>query len=116
MRDVHDWCVKNGVASLAQGMIELPPPETLLRLAANLMGGSANHTYRVRRGEPEYVAGLVNLLGSVYDTHVPPEAVMATSGVTGAIFASMQYAVRTKKVTKIGLVSRGERPASANHS
>lgn len=106
MRDVHDWCIKNGVASLAQGMIELPPPETARRLAGNLLSGPENHTYRARRGEPEYIAGLLNMLGHLYGTHVPAEAVMATSGVTGAIFASLQYAVRTKKATKIGLVRR----------
>jgi hypothetical protein len=34
MRDINDHCVANGLPSLAQGMIELPPPLKLRQLAA----------------------------------------------------------------------------------
>jgi len=34
MRDVGDYCKKHGIPSLAQGMIELPPPMKLRELAA----------------------------------------------------------------------------------
>ena len=37
MRDVFDFCKRHNVDSLAQGMIELPPPETLRKLGGSLM-------------------------------------------------------------------------------
>lgn len=35
MRDVGDYCKKYNIPSLAQGMIELPPPIKLRELAAS---------------------------------------------------------------------------------
>lgn len=36
-RDIHDYCVRKGLPSLAQGMIELPPPQLLRDIAAKYL-------------------------------------------------------------------------------
>jgi aspartate/methionine/tyrosine aminotransferase len=85
-------------------MIELPPPLKLREIAGRLLAADEGHTYRTRRGEPEYVSALQTMLAKVYRTVVPQEAVLATSGVTGALFASLQLA-NGRGVTKVGLTN-----------
>ncbi len=85
-------------------MIELPPPQKLRDIAGQLLASDDGHTYRTRRGEPEYLAALRGMLAKVYNTHVPEEAILATSGVTGALFASLQLA-HSRGVKKVGLTN-----------
>jgi aspartate/methionine/tyrosine aminotransferase len=85
-------------------MIELPPPVKLREIAGRLLASDEGHTYRTRRGEPEYIAALHAMLATVYRTAVPQEALLATSGVTGALFASLLLA-NGRGVKKVGLTN-----------
>lgn len=104
MRDIFDFCKRHQIEALAQGMIELPPPQTLRDIAGKLLSSDDGHTYRTRRGEPEYISALTGMLKKVYNTNVPPEAVLATSGVTGALFAVLQM-LNARGVKKIGVTN-----------
>ncbi len=55
MRDIFDFCKRHHIEALAQGMIELPPPQKLRDIAGALLVGEEGHTYRTRRGEPEFI-------------------------------------------------------------
>ena len=44
MRDINDYCVRKGIPSLAQGMIELPPPEILRKIASEMVMQTDIHT------------------------------------------------------------------------
>lgn len=44
MRDINDYCVQRGIPSLAQGMIELPPPERLRKITAETVMRTDIHT------------------------------------------------------------------------
>ena len=104
MRDVFDFCKRHDILALAQGMIELPPPRKLREAAATLMASDEGHQYRSRRGEPEYLNAIQEILKTQYATNVPQEALLATSGVTGAIFGALQMANK-RGVKKIGLTN-----------
>jgi len=101
MRDIFDFCKKNNIHSLAQGMIELPPPIKLRERAANIcLSGSEIHQYRNRFGEDEYRDALVQLLEKRYNTKVPKEAILATSGVSGALVATLMMLKNEKGGTE----------------
>eukprot|EP01118_Nematostelium_gracile_P006942 TRINITY_DN2250_c0_g1_i1.p1 TRINITY_DN2250_c0_g1~~TRINITY_DN2250_c0_g1_i1.p1 ORF type:complete len:393 (+),score=109.65 TRINITY_DN2250_c0_g1_i1:110-1288(+) len=105
MRDIFDFCKKFELHNLAQGMIELPPPKLLREIAADVcINHPEAHQYRNRSGEDEYRAGIVNLLSKFYNTNAPKEAILATSGVTGAIFSTMMFSKGEKPDGKIGLL------------
>lgn len=44
MRDINDYCIRKGIPSLAQGMIELPPPQTLRQITAEAVMQDNIHT------------------------------------------------------------------------
>ena len=44
MRDINDYCVRKGIPSLAQGMIELPPPLLLRQIASKMVMEEDLHT------------------------------------------------------------------------
>jgi len=46
MRDINDFCEKRKIPSLAQGMIELPPPLSLRKLASEAVLTDNIHTVR----------------------------------------------------------------------
>lgn len=94
MRDVFDYCQRKGLYSVAQGMIELPPPRALREIvAADVLKDEAPssdiHQYRSRMGERDYLNALRTLLKDHYATDVPEGSILATSGVTGAIVAAL---------------------------
>jgi len=91
MRDINDVCVKHGIPSLAQGMIELCPPQKLIELTKATLERPDVHQYRTRFGEPVYREGLKNLIKSVYGVDIPIEAILATSGVTGGVVSSLMW-------------------------
>ena len=74
---------KRNLQNLAQGMIELSPPQTLRNLASELMREESDvHTYRNRFGEIEYREALVKLLKEYYNTeNIAFDNILATSGV-----------------------------------
>lgn len=83
MRDVFDYCTKNKLHSVAQGMIELPPPRKLREIvSAAILDDSQQHInqYRNRFGEPPYLQAIQRLLEKHYATKVPLGAILATSG------------------------------------
>jgi len=47
MRDINDLCASIGIPSLAQGMIELPPPIPLVDATKTVSSGNV-HVYRNR--------------------------------------------------------------------
>jgi len=90
MRDIFDYCSKRGLHNLAQGMIELPPPKKLREIAAQLcIEANGIHQYRNRYGDDEYRIALSGLLNRHYKANVPKESILATSGVSGAIFSTL---------------------------
>jgi len=85
MRDVFDYCQRKGLYSVAQGMIELPPPRALREIvAADVLKDEAPasdiHQYRSRMGERDYLNALRTLLKDHYATDVPEGSILATSG------------------------------------
>jgi len=92
MRDVFDYCQRNNLQSVAQGMIELPPPLRLRQITAEAClaeDGQHVHQYRSRFGEPEYLASIRKLLKRHYNVDAPEGSILAASGVTGAIVATL---------------------------
>jgi len=108
MRDVFDYCQRNGLYSVAQGMIELPPPRQLRELvAANVLQDESPysdlHQYRCRMGEPDYLGALRALLKRHYGVEVPEGSILATSGVTGAIVSTLMV-LRRRGKSRIGVI------------
>eukprot|EP01117_Protostelium_nocturnum_P017492 TRINITY_DN711_c2_g1_i1.p1 TRINITY_DN711_c2_g1~~TRINITY_DN711_c2_g1_i1.p1 ORF type:complete len:392 (-),score=137.42 TRINITY_DN711_c2_g1_i1:1011-2186(-) len=97
MRDIFDFCKKNDIHSLAQGMIELPPPLKLRQIAANIVSeGSEIHQYRNRFGEDEYRDALVTLQEKRYHTKITKNNILATAGVSGALVSILMH-LKNKK-------------------
>ncbi len=83
MRDVFDYCQRNNLYSVAQGMIELPPPRVLREIVARSVLNEESqdlHQYRSRMGEKDYLQALRNLLAKHYGVNLPEGAILATSG------------------------------------
>lgn len=89
MRDINDFCLANEIPSLAQGMIELPPPRRLREVAAEVALEDAVHTYRNRFGELEYREGLSRMLKTMYSLDLSPAQILCTAGVTGGIISAL---------------------------
>jgi len=103
MRDIFDYCTALGIPSLAQGMIELPPPVSLRKRAAETSMDPSVHTYRNRLGEVTYRESIRYLLKERYNTDVPLEAILATQGVTGGIVSALSM-LKQKKYKKPALL------------
>jgi aspartate/methionine/tyrosine aminotransferase len=106
MRDIFDFCSRKGLPSVAQGMIELPPPETLRQTASELTLKEDVHTYRNRFGTVEYHNGLLNLLHKHYNANemLTTDNILATHGVTGACITVLSY-VKQQGKSRVGIVS-----------
>jgi aspartate/methionine/tyrosine aminotransferase len=89
MRDINDYCIKRGIPSLAQGMIELPPPVTLRKIAGEVALLDNVHTYRNRFGEKDYLEAIQSVNLTEYKSKVGVENLMATQGVSGGIVSSL---------------------------
>ena len=91
MRAVFDFCNKYGLHSVAQGMIELPPPRLLRELVAEeaLRDSHLIHQYGARVGAAPYLDAVVAFLKRRHGVVVPREAVLATAGVSGAIVSTL---------------------------
>jgi len=87
MRDIFDFCKKNNIHSLAQGMIELAPPLKLRQLASQMcLQEDEIHQYRNRFGEDEYREALAETCQKRYKSpDVTKDHILATAGVTGAL-------------------------------
>lgn len=61
MRDVFDYCNKYNLCSVAQGMIELPPPALLRKIIADefLKDSHIIHQYGARIGARPYIEALM---------------------------------------------------------
>lgn len=105
MRDVFDYCNKYGLCSVAQGMIELPPPATLRKIIAEefLKDSHLIHQYGARIGAKPYLDALRPFLKSLYGIDVPAESIMAASGVSGAIVATL-LALRSHKKNRVAIL------------
>eukprot|EP01089_Gocevia_fonbrunei_P021277 TRINITY_DN81_c0_g1_i1.p1 TRINITY_DN81_c0_g1~~TRINITY_DN81_c0_g1_i1.p1 ORF type:complete len:386 (-),score=67.54 TRINITY_DN81_c0_g1_i1:17-1174(-) len=106
MRDVFDYCTKNKLHSVAQGMIELPPPRKLREIvSAAILDDTQQHInqYRNRYGEPPYLQAIQTLLEKHYNTKAPLTSILATAGVTGAIVATLMM-LRKRARTRIALI------------
>lgn len=111
MRDIFDYCQKMNLPSVAQGMIELDPPATILELARDKLfigGQDSVHMYRGRLGEDEYLDGVLHMLHEHYRVPVSGglkrSNLLATQGVTGACVALFATLMQ-QRLNKIGLVS-----------
>lgn len=92
MRDVFDYCQKRNLYSVAQGMIELPPPLALRRICADALvapDSQAIHQYRARFGEADYINSLRNFIQKHYGVQLPEGSILATSGVTAGLVSSL---------------------------
>eukprot|EP01087_Luapelamoeba_hula_P013666 TRINITY_DN390_c0_g1_i1.p1 TRINITY_DN390_c0_g1~~TRINITY_DN390_c0_g1_i1.p1 ORF type:complete len:390 (+),score=64.40 TRINITY_DN390_c0_g1_i1:118-1287(+) len=106
MRDVFDYCQRNNLHSVAQGMIELPPPRKLRQICAEgLLNESETdfHQYRARFGEPEYLEAIRTLLKRHYKVDAPEGSVLGVSGVTGGIVAALVM-LKAMGASKVGLI------------
>jgi hypothetical protein len=55
MRDINDYCERVGVPSLAQGMIELPPPQRLRQIASEVALTDNVHTVGLLLSFPSFL-------------------------------------------------------------
>lgn len=97
MRDVFDICQKHGLPSLAQGMIEFPPPMKLRKIASEHVLRDDCHTYRTRMGESDFKESIAQLVDTVYGEKIRPENVLAVAGVAGGVSAALLHLRRKKK-------------------
>lgn len=103
MRDINDYCVAKGIPSLAQGMIELPPPLKLRQFAAEEGLSDPIHTYRARMGETCYLDAIKSFLQRDYNTTVETNNILTTQGVTGGIIATISL-VQELGGSRIGVI------------
>jgi len=96
MRDVFDICRQHNLPSLAQGMIEFPPPTKLRQIASELVVTDEIHTYRTRTGELDYKESVAKMVEHVYGEKVEPANVLAVPGVAGGVSAALLH-LRKKK-------------------
>jgi len=92
MRDVFDYCTKNKLHSVAQGMIELPPPTKLREISSKALLDPKQfniHQYRNRFGEPVFVNAIQTLLKKHYHVDVTTDCILTNAGVTGGIVAAL---------------------------
>jgi len=73
MRDIFDVCRAHGLPSLAQGMIEFPPPQKLREIAARKVLDDGVHTYRGRMGEDDYTSSISSFVQQVYGEDIKSE-------------------------------------------
>lgn len=104
MRDIFDLCQRHGLPSLAQGMIELPPPEKLREIAARTVMKTGVHTYRTRMGEEDYRSSVAAMVQKVYGEQVEPANVLATAGVAGGVTAALFHLRRRNPKAKVALM------------
>lgn len=104
MRDIFDVCQKHGLPSLAQGMIEFPPPAKLRAIAAQTVTRDEVHTYRNRMGEQDYRSSMAGLVRSVYGEQVDAENVLAVAGVAGGVSAALFYFRRKKPDATVAIM------------
>lgn len=98
MRDIFDVCQAHGLPSLAQGMIEFPPPEPLRQEAAKAVMKPDVHTYRTRMGEQSYREAIAGMVHQVYgEKNVGPDNVLAVAGVAGGVTAALLHLRRSKE-------------------
>jgi len=97
MRDIFDICCQHGLPSLAQGMIEFPPPEVLRKAAAETVMRPDVHTYRTRMGENEFREAITGLVSEVYgEKNVTKDNVLAVAGVAGGVSAALFHFRKTR--------------------
>src|SRR5438045_116443 len=83
MRDVFDYCQKRNLYSVAQGMIELPPPLQLRKLCTEAMlAEDQQHfsQYRARFGEADYLESIRRFVAKLYGVQLPEGSILAISG------------------------------------
>eukprot|EP01100_Stratorugosa_tubuloviscum_P013327 TRINITY_DN661_c0_g2_i1.p1 TRINITY_DN661_c0_g2~~TRINITY_DN661_c0_g2_i1.p1 ORF type:complete len:388 (-),score=185.92 TRINITY_DN661_c0_g2_i1:119-1282(-) len=103
MRDINDYCVKKGIPSLAQGMIELAPPALLRNLTSETINREDIHRYRTRFGEDCYREALSYMINRFYNVNIPKDAIIATAGVTAGIVSVLMMA-RSEGKNRVGLI------------
>jgi len=106
MRDVFDYCQKRNLYSVAQGMIELPPPLQLRKLCTEAMlAEDQQHfsQYRARFGEADYLESIRRFVAKLYGVQLPEGSILAISGVTGGLVASL-LVLRKRGKNKIGVI------------
>lgn len=86
-------------------MIELPPPAVLRKLISDefLKDSHLIHQYGARIGARPYLDALLPFMKKLYGIDVPADAVMACSGVSGAIVATL-LALRAKNKSRIAIL------------
>jgi len=105
MRDIFDFCTRHGLNNLAQGMIELAPPPKMRERASNLcLHNEVVHQYRNRFGEDEYRVAVQHFLERHYKIKVPYESILATSGVSGAIFSTLMTLKHERGQLRVSLL------------
>lgn len=86
-------------------MIELPPPALLRKLIAEefMKDSHIIHQYGARIGAKPYLDSLLPFLQKMYGVSVTPDCIMATSGVSGAIVATL-LALRSHNKSRIAIL------------
>jgi len=104
MRDIFDICQKHGLPSLAQGMIEFPPPEKLRQIAAEKVMETGVHTYRTRMGEVDYREAIAGMAKNIYDEDIGAENVLACAGVAGGVTAALFHLRKTRPDATVAIM------------
>eukprot|EP00933_Yihiella_yeosuensis_P020970 TRINITY_DN16706_c1_g2_i2.p1 TRINITY_DN16706_c1_g2~~TRINITY_DN16706_c1_g2_i2.p1 ORF type:complete len:386 (+),score=62.57 TRINITY_DN16706_c1_g2_i2:83-1240(+) len=104
MRDIFDLCQKHGLPSLAQGMIEFPPPEKLRNIAAEKVMTTGVHTYRTRMGEGDFKESIAKMVKSVYNEDVKSENVLAVAGVAGGVTAALFHLRKSRPEANVAIM------------
>lgn len=104
MRDIFDLCQSHGLPSLAQGMIEFPPPAKLRELASKAVLSPDVHTYRTRMGENQFRDSIASFVKKVYNEDVEPGNVLATAGVAGGVVAALLHLRKSRPEANVALM------------
>jgi len=96
--------------NLAQGMIELKPPQKLLEITANMvLNADSIHQYRNRCGEEVYRNAIVRMLQKRFDVnHIATNNILAICGVSAGMVSTLttlrNEAHQQGKQFKVGLL------------
>jgi aspartate/methionine/tyrosine aminotransferase len=104
MRDIFDLCQKHGLPSLAQGMIEFPPPKKLREIASQTVLRDEVHTYRTRMGENDFRSSIADFVGKVYGEKIAAENVLGVAGVAGGVSAALFHLRRSRPDANVALM------------
>ncbi|KAL9642827.1 hypothetical protein ABK040_009902 [Willaertia magna] len=103
IRDVHNFCLKNNLYSMSEGVVEFSPPEKLKHLVQKWTMVKDIHQYNPGIGSEIFLDGIVNLNKKHYKLHnLTVDNILACQGATGGIVSALAW-IKEKGKSQIGL-------------